>query len=278
MPARFVERLDDRIASTGSMVCVGLDPDPTLWPARFGRRPRAEQLDEFLEEVVSATRPHVAAYKAQLGTYFRFGPEGLRLLLDLPRRIGEGPITILDLKVNDIPNTVRHFRDGLQGPGGWDALTVTPWMGWESLDLWDGDPSHGYFVVAHSSNPGSRDLQDLRAGSYPLWHRVLREVRRRARRSGNAGAVVGATYPSAVAEARRTLGPTVPLLVPGIGAQAGDLARTVVAGSGSAGRQLLVNSSRGILYGPGGRAGVVQRTDRLKREIAAALGSARRAR
>ncbi|MHB1434735.1 MAG: orotidine-5'-phosphate decarboxylase [Thermoplasmata archaeon] len=276
MARRFTDRLDDRIAETGSMVCVGLDPDPSRWPARFGRRPNPRALGRFLDEVIEATRPEVAAYKAQLGAYLPFGAEGIRRLLELPRRIGAGPLTILDLKVNDIPHTVRWFQSGLLQTGGWDALTVTPWMGWESLDPFEADPGRGYFVVAHSSNPGSRDLQELRSGTAPVWHRVLAEVRRRARRSGNAGAVVGATYPEAVAVARRILGPTVPLLVPGVGAQAGDLDRTVAAGLGKSGRYLLINSSRGVLYGPGGARGIGRRAAELKRAIDAARRSARR--
>ncbi len=258
------------------MLCVGLDPDPRLWPARFGRRPAPRALDRFLDEVLEATRPVAAAYKAQFGAYLPFGAEGIRRLLELPRRIGAGPITILDLKVNDIPNTVRWFHSGLLNSGGWDALTVTPWMGWDSFDPFETEVERGYFVVAHSSNPGSRDLQELRSGTAPVWHRVLAEVKRRARRSGNVGAVVGATYPEAVAMARRILGPTVPLLVPGVGAQAGDLERTVAAGLGKAGRRLLINSSRGILYGPDGARGIGRRAADLKQAIDAARRSAGR--
>ncbi len=278
MATRFSDRLDDRIEATGSMVCVGLDPDPTLWPARFGRRPDPRALARFLDEVLAATRPVAAAYKAQLGAYLPFGAEGLRLLLELPRRIGPGPLTILDLKVNDIPHTVHWYRSALLRDGGWDALTVTPWMGWDSLDPFGTDASRGYFVVAHSSNPGARDLQERRSNGTPVWHRVLAEVKRRARRTGNAGVVVGATYPEAVAQARRLLGPSVPMLVPGVGAQSGDLDRTVAAGLGRDGRGLLINSSRGILYGPAGARGMARRAAELRRAIDAARATARRER
>ena len=278
VPKRFSDRLEDRIASSGSLVCVGLDPDPTLWPARFGRRPDPRALARFLDEVLPATRPFAAAYKAQLGAYLPFGAAGLQLLLELPQRIGPGPLTILDLKVNDIPHTVQWYQSGLLGAGGWDALTVTPWMGWDSLDPFESDASRGYFVVAHSSNPGSRDLQERRSGGLPVWHRVLAEVKRRARRTGNAGVVVGATFPEAVAQARRILGPSVPMLVPGVGAQSGDLDRTVAAGLTPSGGGLLINSSRGILYGPGGARGIARRAADLQRAIDSARSAARTAR
>jgi orotidine-5'-phosphate decarboxylase len=246
--AKFNHRVDRLLSARKSLVCVGLDPDPALMPKPLRKLAPPRQLDRFLDGIVSATFPHAAAYKMQLGSYLQYGTSGVEALARLPARIGPTRIRILDLKANDIPNTMRMFRDGAFRTFKFDAVTVTPWLGWETLQPFLEDPAHGVFVVAHSSNPGAVDFQEIPTPRGPLWLAVVGEVRRLAHAHGNAGVVLGATFSDAFRAARATLGNGIPILVPGIGAQGGSLATAVREGVDAHGRGLLVNASRSILY------------------------------
>jgi len=236
-----------------SLLCVGLDPDPALLPKPIRGLPAGRRLDRFLDGIVDATAPHAAAYKMQLATYLPYGEAGIRSLARLPKRIGSTRLRILDLKANDIPNVMRFFRDAAFHEMGFDAITVTPWLGWETLEPFHADPTHGVFVVAHSSNPGAVDFQEIPTPRGPLWLAVIGEVRRLAHAHGNVGAVLGATFSDAFRLARTTLGNKVPLLVPGIGAQGGSLATAVREGVDADGRALLVNASRSIIFASAGK-------------------------
>ncbi len=253
MAVRFQARLDRILSARKSLLCVGLDPDPALFPTPLKRFAPARALPRFIEGIVRATYPATAAYKLQLGSYLAFGVEGLSLLGTIVRRIGPTRLRILDLKANDIPNTMRLVRDGAFGALGFDAITVSPWFGWESLGPFGSDPAHGIFVVAHSSNPGAPDFQEIPTPRGPLWLAVVAEVRRLAQAQGNAGVVVGATVADAVRAARKSLGDGIPILVPGVGAQGGQLASVVRDGVDARGRALLVSASRSILFASSGR-------------------------
>ncbi len=248
MAAKFSQRLDQVLRARNSLLCVGLDPDPGQMPKALRRLKPAAQLERFLAGVVPATYPHAAAYKMQIGSYLQYGADGFRALARWTRKIGPTRLRILDLKANDIPNSMRMVRDGAFRRLGFDAVTVTPWNGWETLEPFLDEPSRGIFVVAHSSNPGSGDFQEIPTPRGPLWLAVVGEVRRLAHAHGNAGVVLGATFSDALRTARATLGNGVPILVPGIGAQGGSLATTVREGVDAHGRALLVNASRSILY------------------------------
>ncbi len=253
MGETFVDRSNRILAGVGSLLCVGLDPDPARIPRSIGPGHSPRTLRTFLSGMVDATRPYAAAYKFQLASYFGYGPAGFWALEETVRAIGAERIRILDLKANDIPNTMRLYHDGLFDCFGFEAITVTPWIGWDSLAPFTDDPAHGIYVVAHSSNRGWRALQDRRSAGRPAWIEVLDRVRTLSRRFHNVGAVVGATYPAAVAEARRRLGDRVPMVVPGVGAQQGALERCVRAGIDRHGGSLLINASRSILYASAGR-------------------------
>ena len=248
MPLRFIDRVDRILKTRDSLVCVGLDPDASALPKPIARMPAGRRLDSFLGGIIDATYDHAAAYKMQLGSYLAFGEVGMRTLARLPARIGPSRLRILDLKANDIPNTMRMFRDAAFDQLGFDAVTVTPWLGWETLAPFLEDATRGVFVVAHSSNPGSVDFQEIPTPRGPLWLAVVGEVRRLAHAHGNVGAVIGATFADAFRTARSALGNRIPILVPGIGAQGGSLATAVREGVDSEGRALLVNASRSILY------------------------------
>jgi len=267
---RFAQRLDQILKARNSLLCVGLDPDPALMPKALRRLAPAAQLERFLSGIVPATTPHAAAFKMQLGSYLQYGPEGFRAMGRWTRRIGSTRLRILDLKANDIPNSMRMIRDGAFRSFGFDAVTVNPWNGWETLDPFFDDPARGIFVVAHSSNPGSGDFQEIPTPRGPLWLAVVGEVRRLAHAHGNAGVVLGATFSDALRSARATLGNGVPILVPGIGAQGGSLATTVREGADAHGRALLVNASRSILYassGPDWRRAAAKEAERTKIQI-----------
>ncbi len=270
VPPAFLDRLDHILCETNSLVSVGLDPDPARMPSPLRRVGAAPQLEKFLDGIVDATRPYVAAYKMQLAAYWSYGAPGFGALERVVRRIGPDRTKILDLKANDIPNTMRLLANGAFERFGFDAITVTPWLGWESLAPLADHPEHGFFVVAHTTNPGARDFQEIRRRNGPLWMEIVRGVGRLARRQGNAGVVIGATRPQAVAQARAALGARTAILLPGIGAQRGDLAGSIRAGIDRNGRGLLASASRSILYASSAsdwRTAAADEARRLRDEI-----------
>jgi orotidine-5'-phosphate decarboxylase len=249
---KFQERVDRVLKARNSLLCVGLDPDPAQLPRPLRSKSRPVALRTFLDGIVSATLPYAAAYKMQLGAYLSFGPEGVAALPRLCKKIGPTRLKILDLKANDIGNIMRLFRDGVFGRFGFDAMTVSPWLGWETMTPFFEDTRTGIFVVAHSSNPGSSDFQEIPTPRGPLWLAVVGEVRRLANLHGNVGVVVGATYSDAIRSTREALGNGIPILVPGVGAQGGQLSSTVREGVDAHGRGALINASRSILFASSG--------------------------
>src|SRR5580658_9882596 len=217
-------------------------------PKALKRLPAARQLNRFVDGVVSATLPSTAAYKMQLGFYLRYGPAGFVTLQRVCRQIGPTRIRILDMKANDI-------RDGAFKEFGFDAVTVTPWIGWDSIQPFLEDSTRGVFVIAHSSNPGAPDFQEIPTPRGPLWLAVVGEVRRLSHSHGNVGTVLGATFSDAFRAARSLLGNTIPILVPGVGAQGGSLATAVRDGVDAHGRALLVSASAAFSTRPPARTG-----------------------
>lgn len=252
MAEKFIQRVDRILKARNSLVCVGLDPDPAQMPKPLRRLSARRQLESFLDGIVASTLPHAAAYKMQLGFYLRYGPAGFLELERVTRKVGPTRIRILDLKANDIPNVMAQVRDGAFKSFGFDAVTVTPWIGWDSMQPFLEDPSRGVFVIAHSSNPGSPDFQEIPTPRGPLWLAVVGEVRRLSHAHGNVGAVLGATFSDAFRATRSLLGNTIPILVPGVGAQGGSLATAVRDGVDAHGRALLVSASRSITYASNG--------------------------
>ena len=248
MAPSFQARVDKILRVRNSLLCVGLDPDPSQYPRAFRSVSRTVASRKFLDGIVRATLPYASAYKMQLAHYLSLGSEGLDLLERLVARIGPSRLRILDLKANDIGNTMRFYRSAAFDRLGVDAVTLTPWVGWDSLEPFAEDAAHGFFVVAHSSNPGAPDFQEIPTPRGALWQAVVTEVKRLSQKQHNGGVVVGATYADAVRVARQLLGNEFPILVPGVGAQGGALSTTVREGVDARGRALLVNSSRSILY------------------------------
>lgn len=248
MPGSFIDRVDRILKRQDTLLCVGLDPEPTRLPRPLRRLSAIAGVEKFLNGIIRATLPHAAAYKMQLASFLAYGPDGLELLGRLAKRIGPERLRILDQKANDIPNVMRIYRDAAFRTFGFDAITVTPYFGWDSLEPFRADPRHGIFVIGHSSNPGAPDFQEIPTPRGPLWQAVVAEVKEIALRHGNAGIVVGTTYSDAARIARGILGNSIPILAPGIGAQGGTLTAAVREGTDSRGRALLIGASRSILY------------------------------
>ena len=237
-----------------SRLCLGLDPEPERLPAPWTRD--AQRLYDFCAAVVDATADLVCAYKPQIAHFSAVGAEAQleRLVRHIHDRAPGVPV-ILDAKRGDIGSTARHYaREAFERYGA-DALTLSPFLGRDSLDPYmEAYPERGLFVLCRTSNPGSDDLQalDLQARSGAPAERVFERVARLAagdwNRHGQLGLVTGATRPHDI-EAVRRIAPQLPLLIPGVGAQGGDLEATVRA----AGDRFLINASRSILYAGEGR-------------------------
>jgi orotidine-5'-phosphate decarboxylase len=270
MAKSFQTRVDKILKARNSLLCVGLDPDPAQLPRAFRSVAKTTATRRFLDGIVRATYPYAAAYKMQLACYLSMGSDGLDLLARLTKRIGPTRLRILDLKANDIGNIMRFYHRAAFDELGFDAVTVTPWLGWETLEPFAEDPRKGFFVVAHSSNPGAPDFQEIPTPRGPLWQAVVAEVKRLSQKHHNGGVVVGATYADAVRVARQLLGNEFPILVPGVGAQGGALSTTVREGVDARGRALLISASRSILYasrGPDWASAARAEAERLAGQI-----------
>ncbi len=249
MPAPFAERLTHATTVSSGLVCVGLDPDPARLPEDLRRD--AAPLRAFDRRIVDATADLAAAYKPQIAFYSALGQEAaLEASIAYIRERAPHALVILDAKRNDIGNTAEAYAREAFDRYGADAVTVSPYMGEDSLRPFLARPDRGAVVLCRTSNPGARDFQDLLVDGRPLYLHVA-ERAARWNRLGNVMLVVGATYPAEMA-ALRQAHPDLPFLVPGIGAQGGDLEATLAAGLRAHGDGLLINSARAIIYAGGG--------------------------
>lgn len=247
----FRERLRAASERSGSLLCVGLDPDPARLPTHLGPADDARTVLAFNRAIIEATADLVCAYKPNLGFYLAYGPAGVEALIETRRLIPAEIPVILDAKVGDLGNTSVAYARAYFDAWNFDAVTVHPYMGEDSLEPFLSRSDRAVFVLVKTSNPGSGDLQDLpvtdEGTTEPLYLRVAERARRWQDRFGTCGLVVGATYPRQLAEVRERC-PDPPILVPGVGAQGGDLTTTVQAGLDPAGGGLLINAARGVIY------------------------------
>ncbi|MFM1887630.1 MAG: orotidine 5-phosphate decarboxylase [Pseudomonadota bacterium] len=242
----FVARVYAAAARNQSLLCVGLDPEPARFPASLQQHPRA--LFEFNRAIIDATADFACCFKPQFAHYAALAAEDQ--LADTIRYIHEhhpGLPVILDSKRGDIGNTAQRYADEAFVRYAADAVTVNPYMGGDTLQPYLQWADRGVVILCRTSNPGARDFQDLRIDGTPLYRVVAERAATQWNTAGNCLLVVGATYPAELAEIRAVVG-DMPFLVPGIGAQGGDVEAAVKAGRTADGRGLLVNSSRGILY------------------------------
>ncbi len=241
----FVDRLYSASRASESLVCVGLDPDPDLMPI--------PDVFEFNRAIVEATRDVVCAYKPNFPFYEAMGLPGLRSLertVGYIRRAAPDALLIADCKRGDIGSTNRMYAKALFDTWGFDAATVNAWGGGDSVEPYLDYADRGVIVWCRSSNPGAAEFQDIPVvfdgGHIPLYEWLAVKLSE-WNEAGNVGAVVGATYPEELGVVReRCLG--MPILVPGIGAQGGDMEASMVHGLDEDRPNLMISSSRGITY------------------------------
>ncbi|MHB8475512.1 MAG: orotidine-5'-phosphate decarboxylase [Steroidobacteraceae bacterium] len=245
----FADRLARAQHSSGSLLCVGLDPDPAKMPADL---PAGPPLYAFNRRIIDATAGIAAAYKPQIAFYSALGAEEqLSLSIRYIRERAPAALVILDAKRNDIGNTAEAYAREAFDRYGADAVTVNPYMGEDSIRPFLVRPDRGAVLLCRTSNPGARDFQDLLIEGLPLYRRVAARAAADWNTQRNLMLVVGATCPREMAELRRAH-PELPFLVPGIGAQGGDLEAILAAGLDARGAGVLISSSRNIIYAGGG--------------------------
>ena len=250
----FIESLNAAWEHNNSLLCVGLDPDPAKFPAHLKNRPDA--IFEFCANIVDATADLVCSFKPQIA-YFaaQRAEDQLEALIAHIHTKHPGIPVILDAKRGDIGSTAEQYAVETFERYRADAITINPYMGRDSVDPYLAYPDKGVILLCRTSNPGGSDLQFLDVGTAEqpekLYERVARLVASEWNSTGQCALVVGATFPGEIARVREIVG-DMPLLVPGIGAQGGDIEATVRAGytnkGQAAGCGLMINSSRAILY------------------------------
>ena len=250
----FIESLHAAWEHNNSLLCVGLDPDPAKFPAHLKNRPDA--IFEFCANIVDATADLVCSFKPQIA-YFaaQRAEDQLEALIAHIHTKHPGIPVILDAKRGDIGSTAEQYAVEIFERYRADAITINPYMGRDSVDPYLAYPDKGVILLCRTSNPGGSDLQFLDVGTAEqpekLYERVARLVASEWNSTGQCALVVGATFPGEIARVREIVG-DMPLLVPGIGAQGGDIEATVRAGytnkGQAAGCGLMINSSRAILY------------------------------
>ncbi len=253
----FIAQLNTAWRSRDSLLCVGLDPDPGRFPAHLAGQDDA--IFQFCSAIVDATADLVCSYKPQIAYFAAHRAEDQleRLIAHIHQRHPGLPV-ILDAKRGDIGSTAQMYAVEAFERFGADAVTVNPYLGRDSIEPFLAYHDRGVILLCRTSNPGGSDLQSLRVeggqGSEQLFERVARLVADEWNEHGQCALVVGATFPGEIARVRQIVG-DLPLLVPGIGAQGGDIEATVKAGRSAAGTGLMINSSRAILYAGTGVGG-----------------------
>ncbi len=256
MKTEFRRQLGEAWDRNDSLVCVGLDPQIELFPREIAARPAP--ILEFNKAIVDATADLVCAFKPQFAHYAAYEAEDqLERTIEYIHEHHPGIPVILDAKRGDVGNTAKRYAIEAFERYGADAVTVNPYLGFDSLEPFLQYEDRGTVVLCRTSNPGARDLQDLSVGgadpggSRKLYQVVAELAATRWNTRGNCALVVGATYPAELAEVRAIVG-DMPLLVPGVGAQGGAVAEVVARGQTSDGTGLIVSSSRAILYASSG--------------------------
>jgi orotidine-5'-phosphate decarboxylase len=246
----FIEQLQRAWDSNNSLVCVGLDPEIERFPEQVAEQP--SPIFQFNKAIIDATADLVCAYKPQFAHYAAYEAEDqLERTIDYIHRTYPGIPVILDSKRGDVGNTAERYAIEAFERYHADAVTVSPYLGGDSMEPFLKYEDKGVIILCRTSNPGAGDLQDLEIGGRRLFHVVADLAARRWNTRGNCMLVVGATYPRELAEVREIVG-NMPFLVPGVGAQGGDVAQAVQNGQTAVGAGLVVSSSRGILYASSG--------------------------
>lgn len=242
----FMDRVQTRWQHADTLVCVGLDPEPAKFPSKFAHEPDA--IFNFCRDIIDATAPYVCAFKPQIAHFAAaHAEEALRMLImHIGFRYPDIPV-ILDSKRGDIGSTAQHYASEAFDRYCADAVTVNPYLGRDSVQPFLDRADKGVVILCRTSNPGAGDLQDMVVGGRPLYQHVAEKIARDWNDNGNCALVVGATWPEQLRDVRALVG-NVPFLVPGIGAQGGDVQAVVTNAKTAEGTGLIISSSRAILY------------------------------
>ena len=239
----FTGKLAEAVHKNRSLLCLGLDPDPALMLENLG-------IFEFNQAIINATADLVCAYKPNIAFYEALGSDGLDALKRTRDYIPANIPVIVDAKRGDIGNTARAYARGLFDYFNFDATTASPYLGYDSLEPFIEYGDKGIFILCRTSNPGAVDFQSLSCeseyGSKPLFEVVAAKVNSWNSR-GNLGLVVSATYPEEMRRVRQDY-PDMPLLIPGVGAQGGEISQVMRYGVDTKKQRTIINSSRQILY------------------------------
>ncbi len=261
----FQEKLSEAARRNESLVCVGLDPDPALMPI--------DDVLAFNKAIIDATADQVCCYKPNVAFYEALGFPGLEALKRTLEHIPDDIPVIGDAKRGDIGSTARAYAKAVFEQWGFDAVTVSPYLGADSLEPFLEYTDRGVLVLCHTSNPGAADFQELSVGERQLFEELAVKARGWNSR-GNAGLVVGATYPQQLQSVRQIC-PDMVILAPGVGAQGGDLENTVKYGVNASGEGLIINSSRGIIFASRDAADFAEAAGRAAQELRQAINKAR---
>jgi len=259
----FQDKLDKAVEKNNSLLCVGLDSNFDKLPEKFKKLSNPQF--EFNKWVIEQTHDLVCAYKPNWAFYEARGDQGmkeLKLTMKYLKKKYPEVITIADAKRADIGSTNEGYVKSIFDWLGFDAVTLHPYLGKEAVEPFLNRKDKGCIVLCRTSNPGAGEFQDLKVEGKPVWQTVAEQVRDKWNENGNCLLVAGATYPEELAKIRKLVG-EMWLLVPGIGAQGGDVEKTVKAGVNSKGVGMIINSSRGIIFADNPRL----EAEKLKDEI-----------
>jgi orotidine-5'-phosphate decarboxylase len=248
MMNRVIEKYEQRVQAAGSLLCVGLDSRLEQLPDRFVMEEFPQYA--FNRWIIDQTAPYVSAYKPNIAFYEARGGAGiaeLAMTMAYLREHYPAILTICDAKRADIGSTNEGYVAAIFDYLGFDAVTLNPYLGREALGPFLARTDRGCILLCRTSNPGAGEFQDLLVDGQPLWEMVARRVHDEWNSDGNCMLVAGATYPEELARIRKIAG-DMTLLVPGVGAQGGDVEQTVRAGLNSGGKGVIINLSRGIIF------------------------------
>jgi orotidine-5'-phosphate decarboxylase len=242
----FINKLSAAWSSNNSLLCVGLDPDTARLPPQLQQRPDA--IFAFCKAIIDATADLACAFKPQIAYFAALGAEPqLEAVCSYLREQYPHIPLILDAKRGDIGATAQQYAREAYERYGADAVTLSPYMGFDSVEPYLEWTDRGAIVLCRTSNAGGSDIQFLNVDGKPLYQHVARMVAEKWNRNGQCALVVGATFPTELAQVRAIVG-AMPLLVPGVGAQGGDVEATVRSGQSANGTGMMISSSRAILY------------------------------
>jgi len=245
----FTQKLREIQLKQKSLLCIGLDVDLEKIPDHL--KSLANPILEFNRLIIEATSDFVCAYKPNLAFYEAMGERGWTTLRETLKLIPKSVLTIGDGKRGDIGNTAERYAKSLFNDFGFDSVTVNPYMGFDSVEPFLKNPEKGVFLLALTSNSGSKDFQRLKINGKPLYEKVVRTAKK-WNTNQNIGLVVGATHPRELKTIRKIV-QEMPLLIPGIGKQGGDLKSAIRDGCDKNGQLAVINASRSIIYASSGK-------------------------